>query len=96
MLAMLATRVGMIGAGRMATALARGFIEAHVVAADKIAASDPVAAAREAFSRDVAGVKVSDDNASVVEAADVLILAVKPQTMDAVLTEIRSAIAPDT
>jgi pyrroline-5-carboxylate reductase len=86
----------MIGAGRMATALARGFIEARVVAADKIAASDPVAAAREAFAREVAGVKVGDENASVVKAADVLILAVKPQTMDAVLAEIQSAIAPDT
>ncbi len=94
MLAMLAIRVGMIGAGRMATALARGFIEARVVAADAITASDPSSAAREAFARDVGGVNVCDDNASVVKAADVLILAVKPQSMDAVLAEIQTAIEP--
>jgi pyrroline-5-carboxylate reductase len=84
----------MIGAGRMATALARGFIEARVVAADAITASDPSSAAREAFARDVGGVNVCDDNASVVKAADVLILAVKPQSMDAVLAEIQTAIEP--
>src|SRR5262245_7735066 len=94
MLAMLATRVGMIGAGRMATALARGFLEARVLPADKIAASDPSAAAREAFVQEVAGVKVCDDNASVVKEADVLILAVKPQTMDTVLSGIRDSLPP--
>jgi pyrroline-5-carboxylate reductase len=96
MRAMLATTIGMIGAGRMATALARGFIETGVVEASSISASDPSASAREAFSGDVAGVTVCDDNTAVVKSADVLILAVKPQLMNAVLAEICRAVAPKT
>jgi pyrroline-5-carboxylate reductase len=88
---MLAIRVGMIGAGRMATALARGFIEAGVVKADAIGASDPSDAARAAFEREVPGVKVGDENASVVKGADVVILAVKPQMMNGVLSDLRNA-----
>ncbi len=90
---MLAIQIGLIGAGRMATALARGFVEADVVAADSILASDPSEAARDAFARETQRfVYVCDDNVAVVENADVLLLAVKPQQMDAVLAEIRNAV----
>ncbi len=87
-----AKKIGLIGAGRMATALARGFIDAGIVRADAIRASDPVATAREAFEREAPGVQVSDDNKSVVERADVVILAVKPQQVGNALAEIRDAI----
>jgi pyrroline-5-carboxylate reductase len=84
-----ASKIGLIGAGRMATALARGFINAGIVRADDIRASDPSATAREAFKRDVPGVHVNDENTSVVESAIVVILAVKPQQIGDVLTEVR-------
>jgi pyrroline-5-carboxylate reductase len=90
-----AKTIGLIGAGRMATALARGFIQAGIAPPEAIRASDPVAAAREAFVREVPGVQVGDDNHSVVERAKIVILAVKPQQMSAVLAEIRGTIAPD-
>jgi pyrroline-5-carboxylate reductase len=92
---MLAIKVGMIGAGRMATALARGFDAAGVVPASSIAASDPSAAAQEAFSHEVAAAKVGDDNLAVVRDADVLFLAIKPQMMDGVLAGIRDSIRDD-
>jgi pyrroline-5-carboxylate reductase len=95
MLAMLAAKVGMIGAGRMATALARGFVRAGIFNADAIFASDPSTAAREAFERETPGANVYDVNGPVVERASVLLLAVKPQQMPAVLAEIRDAIRPD-
>jgi pyrroline-5-carboxylate reductase len=90
-----ATQIGLIGAGRMATALARGFIKAGIVQSEAIRASDPVAAAREAFEREVPGARVSDDNKSVVERADIVILAVKPQQMSEALAEIRGTISHD-
>jgi pyrroline-5-carboxylate reductase len=93
---MLAMKIGLVGAGRMATALARGFVEMGVVSADSISASDPNPAALDAFGREVSGVKVGDDNIAVVKNADVLILAVKPQLMDSVLTEIRGAVVSKT
>jgi pyrroline-5-carboxylate reductase len=95
MLAMLAIQIGFIGAGRMATALARGFIQANVVNAAAIRASDPVPAARDAFAREVPGVKVLDDNRAVVDGADVVLLAVKPQQMDNVLAGLRNSMPPD-
>lgn len=95
MLAMLATQIGMIGAGRMATALARGFLEAGIMDASAIRASDPIAAAREAFQHEVPGIEVGNDNRAVVRGVDIVLLAVKPQQMTDVLNEIRDAIRAD-
>lgn len=88
---MLAIQIGMIGAGRMATALARGFLEANVLRAEAIRASDPAGAPREAFAREVPAARVSDDNVATVVGADVVILAVKPQQMSDVLAGVRDA-----
>jgi pyrroline-5-carboxylate reductase len=95
MLAMLATRIGLIGGGRMATALARGFVRSGVVAPDAIAAGDPSDAARTAFAREVPGAAIGDDNAAVAASANVVLLAVKPQQMTDALAEIRDALKPD-
>lgn len=88
-----APRLGFIGAGQMATALARGWLVAGLVSPDRLAASDPVAAARQRFQADT-GVVATVDNAPVVAAGDVLLLAVKPQTMKGVLDELRTLLQP--
>lgn len=72
------TRLGFLGAGKMATALARGFLDAGLVKADQIVAADPIAAASEHFSQ-ATGAKIAADNKSVVAASEVVFLAVKPQ-----------------
>ena len=82
------TRIGFLGAGRMATALARAWVDAGLVDARDVLASDPVAAARDAFA-----FPATSDNLAVVEHADVLVLAVKPQTLGGVCIEIREALA---
>jgi len=86
-------RIGFIGAGQMATALARGWLAAGLVTPDRLAASDPVAAARQRFQAET-GVVASVENAPVVAAGDLLLLAVKPQTMTAVLDELRGLLQP--
>lgn len=88
-------QIGLVGAGQMATALARGFVAASIVPPQAIRASDPVAAAREAFERAVPGASLTDDNNEVVATADIVILAVKPQQMTNVLAGIRDAIRPN-
>jgi pyrroline-5-carboxylate reductase len=85
----------MIGAGRMATALASGFVRASLLAPKSIVASDPSPEARDAFERSVSGAKVVSDNQQVVARADVVLLAVKPQKMSEALASIRDSVRMD-
>jgi pyrroline-5-carboxylate reductase len=80
--------IGFLGAGKMATALAQGFIKAGLVTARDILASDPAEAACEAFAK-ATGAKTTAFNPDVVRFANVLILAVKPDQIPGLLTEIR-------
>jgi pyrroline-5-carboxylate reductase len=85
-------RIGFLGAGKMATALARGWLQAGLVTAEHILASDPSGQARNQFTHEV-GASSVDDNTQVVERSDVLIFAVKPQNMASLLAEIRPSVA---
>ena len=80
--------VGFLGAGQMATALAKGWLAAGLLAPNRILASDPAAEARARFG-EVTGAKAGSDNRAVVKGADILLLAVKPQTMRGAIDEIR-------
>jgi pyrroline-5-carboxylate reductase len=86
-------RIGFLGAGKMATALARGWISAGLLTPGGCRASDPVAAAREAFATETGGT-AGASNSDVVEASDVLLLAVKPQNMAEVLADIGPVVGP--
>jgi pyrroline-5-carboxylate reductase len=77
----------------MATALAKGLVAARFTSADAILASDPLAEAREAFSR-TSGGRSAASNVEVVRAADVLVLAVKPAHVAEVLADIGSDVQP--
>jgi pyrroline-5-carboxylate reductase len=81
-------KVGFLGAGRMATALARAWTASGRVRAHLILASDPSPTAREAFVKET-GSSATPDNHRVVAHADLLVLAVKPQNMAALLDEIQ-------
>jgi pyrroline-5-carboxylate reductase len=92
---MLAINVGFIGAGRMATALARGLVTSQTIAPEGISAADPSEAARAAFGGEVPGAAVGGDNSAVAANADVVLLAVKPQQMNDALAEICGPIRRD-
>ena len=81
-------RVGFIGAGQMATALARGFTATRTLTPQQIFAADAIAAAGARFEEATGG-KILSTNAEVASSADVLFLAVKPQQMTAVLAELK-------
>ncbi len=85
------SRIGFIGCGAMARALAGGLIESGVDAS-QIAASDPFAAARAQFEQAI-GAKAVEANADVVSRSDVLVLAVKPGAVASVLKDLDPAIA---
>lgn len=71
----------------MATALARGFLRAELVSAAQVLASDPSEAACEDFAR-ATGARTTAFNPDVVSFANVLVLAVKPDQVGVLLTEI--------
>lgn len=81
-------KLGFLGAGRMASALAKGFIHAGIATGDSILASDPYETARASIAKD-AGIKTTPSNAEVLQSANVIVLAVKPDQVNAVLTEVR-------
>ncbi len=76
-------RIGFFGAGAMGEALAGGLLAAGVPAA-RVRAAEPVAARREQVASSL-GIEVGDDNAALVRASDVVVLAVKPAVVAPVL-----------
>jgi pyrroline-5-carboxylate reductase len=75
----------------MAGALARGWLAAGLVSPATCRASDPYPAARTKFQEQT-GIPAAADNKEVVVASDVLVVAVKPQTVPALLDEIRGVV----
>jgi pyrroline-5-carboxylate reductase len=84
---MVQLKIGFLGAGKMATALAKGFVHTEIVFPKELVAGDPVAAARSHFTAEV-GAKTVAANLDVAKAAKVLILATKPDQTAAALAEI--------
>jgi pyrroline-5-carboxylate reductase len=85
-------RLGFLGAGKMATALARGWLAAKLVTPEQVLAADPLPEARAAYQQATGGLRVVADNRQVVAGSDVLVLAVKPQNLTAVLGEVRATL----
>jgi pyrroline-5-carboxylate reductase len=85
--------IAILGAGKMGEALASGLLRAGVVGPDHI-----IAAARRADRaqqlRDAYGIDVLSA-AQAAAKAQTLVIAVKPQDMDALLTEISPVVTPD-
>jgi pyrroline-5-carboxylate reductase len=76
-------QVGLIGAGNMARALARGW-------GDPVLCADPIAARARALADELGG-EALDSNRAVAERADVVCLCHKPAQLEAVAEEIRDA-----
>lgn len=75
----------------MATALAKGIVEAGLVSAENLSASDPMADARRKFTEATGG-NTSDDNRTIVADSDVIFLAVKPYQLAAVADLLRAEV----
>lgn len=84
--------IGFLGAGQMARALAQGFVQAGLVKAEAIVASDPSPAAREAFAQLLPAADVVESNRETAERSDVVFLAVKPQYVAIAAPEARPAL----
>lgn len=77
--------IGFIGGGNMATALIGGLV-ASGFATERLYASDPSADRREAFAQQK--IHTTDNNQQLIDRCDVIVLAIKPQVMHRVLSEL--------
>ena len=84
---MLTEKIGVIGAGKIGSAIARGIIRAGLVKKENVMASDVSDELRQAIARDL-DIKVTPDNGALCDFAEITILAVKPQIVDPVAREI--------
>ncbi len=84
-------RICFVGGGNMATSLVGGLI-ADGVSAEAISVSDPDPAKRAALA-ELYSIRVYAENEEAVNAADVVVLAVKPQAMKAVAQGLAPVIA---
>ncbi len=87
-------RIGFIGAGQMATALASGLIRAGLATTQTILASDVLPTARQRFVQ-VTGAAATDENLQVLQQSHVVFLAVKPQQLPEVCKQLRGHLTPE-
>ncbi|HEY1235967.1 MAG TPA: NAD(P)-binding domain-containing protein, partial [Candidatus Binatia bacterium] len=80
-------KIGVIGAGKIGAAMARGIIRGGLASKENVMASDVSDALRVAIAEEL-GINATPDNAELCSFADVVILAVKPQIVDPVAREI--------
>lgn len=87
----LTEKIGVVGAGKIGSAIARGVIHAGLVAKEKVMTSDVSEALRQSATQEL-GIRATADNLELCNFADIVILAVKPQIVDAVAREIAKKI----
>lgn len=86
--------IAFIGAGMMGEAMIAGLLKEQLVPADQIIATGPRAERRAALHEQY-GIRITDDNREAAHEADVVVFAIKPQTLPKVLPTLRGAVQSD-
>jgi pyrroline-5-carboxylate reductase len=86
-------KIAVVGGGKMGGALVEGMISGGLVRPEAVIVSDTDEARRREMVRSC-GVAVTADNREAVRGADVILLAVKPQSMAEVLAGLAGTISP--
>lgn len=87
-------KLGFIGTGNMAGAIMGGVIKSNVFKPEEIIGADLFAPGREKVKA-LYGINVTDSNKEVIEKAEVVILSVKPQYYESVISEIKELVRPE-
>jgi pyrroline-5-carboxylate reductase len=87
--------LGLIGAGNMAEAIARGVIRSGLMTPAQIAAADPTPQRQQMFIQELR-ISCGGDSPGVAGGSDTVLLAIKPQVMEEALGQIKSAIDENT
>lgn len=87
-------KIGFIGFGKMAQAMARGMIDSGLIKADQIMASMRTEKTRKQVEKQF-GITTHPSNSEVAKTADVLFLAVAPYSYFEVIDEIKEVVKQD-
>ncbi len=87
-------KVSFIGCGNMASAIIGGLLKKETVAANEVIAADPFAASRKR-AEETLGIRTCSENEKAVRKADVVVIAVKPQVLDAAAKGLDTALTND-
>ena len=83
--------VGFIGAGNMASAIIKGAVNSQVIDAQNVCVYD-IDAAKAAELQSALGIRSLNDLSALVAQSDILLLAVKPNVLGAVLADINNGL----
>jgi pyrroline-5-carboxylate reductase len=86
-------RLGFLGYGNMGAAILEGLLDLGVAKAENVAIFDPVPA--RVSAAEAINVSAVESPEALASTSDVLVLAVKPQTMEAALGQIDECLKPD-
>lgn len=86
--------IAVVGGGRMGEAIAAGLVTSGVVDASRIAVAEPNESRREVFERH--GIATVADAHEIAADAEVVLFAVKPQVIDAVVAHVADRLSPGT
>ena len=84
------TRIAILGAGNIGGAIAKGLVKAHLIRPEHITLTRRKVEALDGFKR--LGCVVTSDNRKAVGGAGLIFLAVTPQQLNALLSEIRPSL----
>ena len=88
------TTVATVGTGVMAESMIAGLLSGDRLGVGQILASHPRAERRAELERQL-GIRTTESNTEAVEAADIVVLAIKPQMLKRVGRELAGVLRPD-
>jgi pyrroline-5-carboxylate reductase len=87
-------KLAFIGCGTMGEAILATLLHNNIVSTDQIIGSEPVVARREDLARRY-GINMTGSNAEAVQGADLIMLTIKPQSLDSIAKDLRGKLTPD-
>jgi len=87
-------RIAFIGCGNMGEALISGSLASGLISKDKVLVTD-IRPERLEYIKEKEGISAVENNKEAVKKSDVIVLAVKPQVMGKVLSEIKDVVTGD-
>jgi pyrroline-5-carboxylate reductase len=87
-------KIAFIGGGNMGEAILAAVVSKGLSSPREVSVSD-VSEARRKYLQERFGVTVTPDNRSAITNAEIIILAIKPQTLSAILSELNKHLKPE-
>jgi len=87
-------RIAFVGCGVMAEAIAAALLRAGLVSVHQLTGGEPNARRRQELIARL-GLETTPDNRAAVRGADLVVLSVKPQTLEAAMRDLVGALAPE-